>query len=738
MEVLPTGPTPDALTFPHFPTRMHAFIWRNWPVVEVERLADVLGTSAANVREVAESMGLPEQQSIAVKDRNRIYITLIRRNWHLLPYEQLLTLLKMSEEQLAYALREDDFLYIKLGSLKPMCEPLHYSPPDEETKKRCAKIRRMVQESFGEELQKPEEARFHFIDELSRADPSFTPDSSVKPRFSPRYIYSYFAIFGDPLLHPELDPYPDGLLQRLSALGVDGVWMHTVLRQLAPSELFPEFGVDHEIRLQNLRNLVARAKKYGMGIYLYMNEPRAMPESFFARRPEMKGVQGGDFFTMCTSHPAVRQWLTDSLAYVFEQVPGLAGVFTITASENLTSCASHHQHTRCPRCKDRSAADIIAEVNQAIEAGVHRGDPDAEVIAWDWGWRDDWAADIIRNLPKSVSFMSVSEWSKPITRGGIESTVGEYSISTVGPGPRATKHWALAKQAGLRTLAKMQINITWELSAVPYLPVLDLIAEHCENMLSADINGMMLSWSLGGYPSPNLELIRKFDREPAPSREAALDELALSCFGPDGASYGRKAWTAFSHAFREYPYNAGVIYQCPAQYGPSNLLYDVPTKYKATMVGFPYDDVDGWRGPYPADVFAGQFEKVASGWQEGLQDLEMAVERAPAAQKKSANDQLRFARAAWHHFRTIANQTRFTVLRNELWHQEQAKSESERRDRIETMKKIIRDEIAIARELYSLIREDSRIGYEASNHYYYLPVDLMEKVINCQYISESL
>ena len=33
--------------------------------------------------------------------------------------------------------------------------------------------------------------------------------------------------------------------------------------------------------------------------------------------------------------------------------------------------------------------------------------------------------------------MSVSEWDKPIERGGIKTKVGEYSISAVGPGPRA-------------------------------------------------------------------------------------------------------------------------------------------------------------------------------------------------------------------------------------------------------------------------------------------------------------
>ena len=93
-------------------------------------------------------------------------------------------------------------------------------------------------------------------------------------------------MYGDPLSDSQLDPYPDGFLQRLSAVGVNGVWLHVVLRNLAPGgTAFPEFGADHERRLANLRILVQRAKRYGVGVYLYMNEPRAMPTPFFRTVP---------------------------------------------------------------------------------------------------------------------------------------------------------------------------------------------------------------------------------------------------------------------------------------------------------------------------------------------------------------------------------------------------------------------------------------------------------------------
>ena len=61
-------------------------------------------------------------------------------------------------------------------------------------------------------------------------------------------------------------------------------------------------------------------------------------------------------------------------------------------------------------------------------------------------------------------------------RGGDE--VGEYSLSAVGPGPRPTRIGSSPRRPGLKTVAKVQFNNSWELSAVPYLPVMDLVAEH--------------------------------------------------------------------------------------------------------------------------------------------------------------------------------------------------------------------------------------------------------------------
>ena len=93
---LPKGSAPEPLCFAHFPDRLHAYVWRNWSLVPIPRLARVIGARAAEVRRLGQAMGLGNPPRITRSQQARSYITVIKRNWHLLPYEQLLELLDWS------------------------------------------------------------------------------------------------------------------------------------------------------------------------------------------------------------------------------------------------------------------------------------------------------------------------------------------------------------------------------------------------------------------------------------------------------------------------------------------------------------------------------------------------------------------------------------------------------------------------------------------------------------------
>ena len=538
-----------------------------------------------------------------------------------------------------------------------------------------------------------------------------------------RFCYSYFALYGDPLLETDADPYPEGFLARLAEAGVNGVWLQAVLYKLAPFPWDNALSNRYEERLKNLRTLVARARKYGIGIYLYLNEPRGMPAAFFEDRPDWRGAlsRRAGLHAMCVSSPEVRAALRDGLADLFRKAPGLAGVFTITMSENLTHCRSKHNDADfpvCPRCAAKAPEDLVAEVNNAIAEGVHAARPKAEVIAWDWAWNPEWSANVAGQLRPDITMMCTSEAYLQTDMQGIKSRVGDYTISKVGPGFVAEDNWSQARLRGLERMAKVQLNNTWECSAVPYLPVPFLVKELLRNLEARQVSGLMVGWTLGGYPGGNLELI---DREP--------EAIARARFGA-AAPAVLDAWRRFGEAFALLPIH-GAMLLClgPQNYGPMNPLYARPTGFRATMMGFPYDDLPHWRSPlYPETAFEEQFRLLSEGWQAGLAVLREAAARVPPAGRAAFDDLSRVAEAAYCHFRSAYLQMAFIRLRD-------AARTPETRARLDA---ILDEELALAKTLRDIVRRDSRIGFEASNHYYYTDQSLLEKVLNCEEVRAAL
>ena len=126
------------------------------------------------------------------------------------------------------------------------------------------------------------------------------------------------------------------------------------------------------------------------------------------------------------------------------------------------------------------------------------------------------------------------------------------------------------------------------------------------------------------------------------------------------------------------------------------------------------------RGIYPADIFASQLEKVAAGFEAAIAKLRATVAESPAV----LAEELLFAEAAALHFASVANQSRSVIARDS--------GESA------SLLRLIGAEVKLAIRLHALQSRDSRIGFEASNQYYYTPHHLVEKVINCRWLESRL
>ena len=709
MSALPQVSNKKAVSYEYFPTVWQNVIWRNWGYIPVNRIAAALETSCANIYCAVKQMGLDENEPLNPMWKKRGYLTTIRDNWHICTYEQIMTLLNISADELAFILKEDDFMWVKLGNEKPQVEKTVYAPLTEEQLSRTREIASLCKEAFGNY----KDNAFSFVEEFQKpvAEKVFFKAEGNNLRM----IYPYFALYGDVLLDESLDPLPEQILKQYAQVGINGIWMQLVLYQLVDFPFDPSLSKGWEKRIQSLRRLVAKAKKYGIGIYPYLNEPRSMPESFFEKYPHLRGEAEGDYYAMCTSTKEVQDYLYHGVRKLFEMVPDLAGFFTITMSENLTNCYSRLEgEMACPRCRERKPWEVVAEVNNLMAKGAHDACPNAKTVVWAWGWKDEWAEKVVPLLTEGQILQCTSEEAMQFQIGGVKGSVLDYTMSLCGPGDKAKNLWKIARKQKTPLSAKVQINNTWEMAVVPYIPVLEKVAGHIENLKAQGIKNLQMSWTLGGCPSPNLRLAAWLMED-----KGNLMDFLTDWLGETVAKGVYDAQLMLSEAFSHYPFYLDTLYFGPQNYGPMAPFFLKPTGYEASMVGYPYDDVQKWAGIYPVSVYEEEYRQLITLWEKGLCELSkyQGTDHQLDEMILMAQVVLRQYESAYHHIR-------FNRLR-------------ENRDS-DGMLRMIEDELQTVFDLMKLRCMDSRIGYESSNHYFYTMQDLKEKIINLKYCESVL
>lgn len=823
----------DTFEFEHFPTKMQAFIFKNWDIVPAQRIAICLKTNLENVKKQAEKMGLPPQKDVSVWLKKG-YITIIKVNWHLLPYNQLMTLLGIDRERLAFILKEEDFLSIKLGGQKPDCAELLYRELNEEEEKQTCKMRSIIQSSFAEAEKLPGakpfdffagycdcgkktskspkkgevtldgkwcicdktgdrnvsfmtrrfvnsvfknygvrlqfakrcdkaivieflngnfEAEYHeikisdneisikavdsaavlraltFIEGLAQCAGGLNFEAKTYRRkavFKTRFIYSFCGLYNDALDLDSRIYCPDELLDMYAGTGINGIWIQAILYRLQNYEFDPHLSDGWEMRLKNLSDFIQRAARYGIKIYLYINEPRAMPIEFFDNYPDILGNVRDGCGCLCTSTKRVQSYLAGAIEGLCRAVPDVGGFFTITRSENITNCYSLNTVMTCPRCKNRKSYEVIAEVNEIIEKSAHKVNPDIRVFAWDWSWRlgefmtPDEIEKCISLMPSGVILQSNRETELPTHIGGVDGTVNDYSVSVCGISPCALTEWNFARKNGHETCAKLQINNSWECSTIPYLPVYPLLAENVELLAKNGIEHLMLSWTLGGYPSPNIKIVSELFFKNADCEKPNYERAYESIYGENSKAV-REASQIFAEAFKEFPFHIDTLYTGPQNGGISNPMFLNPTGRKATMTCYAYDDLESWRAIYPPDVFENQFKKLCDIWESGL-----------AIISKISDSEFRdIARATYIQFKSSYNQVRFIRLRDLYMNGDSCDLKTEIAD-------ILRLEKNLAKEFFEIMRRNPSIGFEAANHYYYTQGMIKEKVLICEHLLQKI
>jgi hypothetical protein len=694
---------------PQFPTLAHQLIWRNWDLLPVARIARALACPVSTVNKLAQEMHLA-RQSLDARFALRQRFQILRRNWTFVPMDQLTVLVNMTTAEITALLAQDAFYNGHLGP----------KPANRRIAVENAEVAKLDYVIRGAATVAP---RFDFASQLDRDAPTTDPPAP-SPGFDTRIAFPYPAPYGDVLGDPRFDEdYPDAVLRVMTRQGVNAIWLHGLLRELTTHALLPGYGKKAEVRVARLNQLIGRSASHGLGVYLYLNEPRAMPASFFTSRPELRGDVGrpGDgLISLCTSTEAVRRWLREAVQQLMERAPNLRGLILITASENTTNCYSLRRQTACPRCRKRTPAAVIGEVVEQIRQGAQRVAPQTKILAWDWSWgvvEDDPQRAVIAALPEGVTLLVDFERGTLTERLGRPTLIDEYSLSIAGPSPRAESHILQAKERGLPVMAKVQIGNSWELGLLPFIPVPNLVAEKCAALRRAGLQGAMLSWTLGAWPSVNWLVAREYFEVDVPTTDYVLSRVAAARYGQSFVDRARKAWSIFSRAFSQYPYSNGLVYSSVMQQGPAHPIWLEPSGQQPKILNS-YDDLS-WTRPYGSEAIAQAFRRMAAAWAEGVAAFALvATGSGPRAQ----SDQ-RIHIAGQLYFESIANQVEIHTMRQKMQNRVQ-------------LRRLVEDELRIAEEFLPICEADARVGFEASLQYFYLPQDIREKILWCRAVLE--
>ena len=687
------------------PQKWQTVLLRNYGLVPTGRLAAVLETDEETLQAEAARLGIA---AIPYDERwgTLGYINIIKNNWHLVPYEQLLQLLDMDEATLDYCLKEDDFLGIKLGFFKAAAERVVYTPLTDAEIARTEQLAAIIRQEMIADYHEP----FAFygqdcavVNGVPAADPSFN-----------RIIYSYAMLYGDTLLEGD-EIVPDELLARLQSVGVNGLWMQGVLSKLSPYPFVKGLDEGYEQRRANLARIIEKCKRYGIGIYLYFNEPRGVADDQLT--PETEKIKGRYFegsWSLCSETQPVKDYLYSAVKDLVTAVPELAGIITITMSENMTNCHSRPKNP-CPHCSHLRHADVVPAINNIIQRAIDDAGVKTRVLAnlWAWtepyGWSREELLEGIARMDKKIDILSVSEMGTVMINGQ-PNLIEEYAISKVGPCEETKRALTFAKEQGHRIMAKVQINSSWEMAIVPYVPTFDLVIEHMQNLKDLGVNGLMMSWTVGGYPTVSLDLTNRVF-----SDHFDYDSFLSDHFGAQAALV-KQAATHFSDGFRFFPHTIGTLYEGAQEMGPANLLYAENTTYPATMVTYPYDDYKTWCGRYSVDEFRSLLQSLLADWKKGLTLLD-------GVKGNAAFDEFaRFAEVIYVNIKSMLLQVDYNIAREG--------------DDQAAILRLLDEETALARRLYQLAAGDARIGYEASNHYYFTQNNFLEKFINLSCLKE--
>lgn len=528
----------------------------------------------------------------------------------------------------------------------------------------------------------------------------------------------------------EIDYYPDNYLNKLAYEAVNGLWLTIHLDEICSTKVLPVINNDIERRLTKLRSVVAKCARYGIKIYLFCNEPRPIHKThpWAQKHPELMGAPlfDGRRNHFCTTSDLAQNYLEDAFFCLFRDVPGLGGLINITVGEGLSHCVSDvlEKKKGCPRCSKLSHHEVLRRTLAAMERGMHRAAPRAELISWPYFQFDIWGEKETSasawEQPKGIILQHNFESAGVVEQCGRFHRIRDYWLAWAGPAQVFVECAKAAQATGIRMGAKLQVGCSHEVATVPYVPSPGILYEKYRAIHQLGVSCVMQCWYFGNYPGVMTKAAGELSFAPLPeTEEEFLLHLAEPRWGAESPLMA-EAWDCFKAGYTCFPMNHVFGWFGPLHDAVVWPLHLIPVDLGISQSWL----IEGPSGDRFAEPFAythtleevlGLTRQMADHWRRGVQII------APLLSRYSPDDprasEIRVALALGIQIESAANMLEFYSLREELPYAEQV----EQLAKLDRMEEIVRREIEQGAILSDFCDADPRLGYhsEAEGYKYF-------------------
>jgi dienelactone hydrolase len=504
--------------------------------------------------------------------------------------------------------------------------------------------------------------------------------------------------------------YTDGLLQRISRDGFNGIWIWLNTEEAAmKSEVFPELDdPEAPARFERLADTARRAKRFGIDVYVYLatGYNHHIPASFYEKHPEVKGYGWGS--PMETTIPRVRQYHAEIVKNLFRSAPGVKGIVVIFDSEGFYYSGTNEANRRkCSTCQNMTqeeiALQLLTNLNDAMRSA---GGPNKELIAFSYGRNVPWVERLIPMLPKSILLQNDFSKGGTVVRDGVTHVTGDYNLTLIGPPDTFVRQREAARKAGLRFITKTEHAVSQEFVFTPYIPAMEQWARRIEKIRGFETQGVFANWCHYGYlASPPAQLLNEMAFDPALPVEAQLRSVAVRNYGSKAAPFVLRAWHHFSEGIVQFPYSDNVArLPGPLQKGPSHPFFLDPaiTNFGAWRA---WQNDLGWTKPWGPAIAAKYLSRVRDEFRKGTALL--------AEARSTAGETHREAIAAEWRIGTLLESSLETVLHLIEWIEARDRfyQAADKRALGRKLQDILIAERANVQRVLPLLDQDSRLGY---------------------------